>query len=326
MSWPWFTEAITIAVLSLLVFAVMFGPLERAFAARPGQRAWRAGSGVDLAFFFGQYLLWSALALLVLDQVRGGLGDVVPAGWRRGAGSWPLAVQVAVAVVLGDLLVYGWHRACHAVPVLWRFHAVHHTAESLDWLAAHREHPLDGVTTQLAQNLPAMALGLSLGEVGALVVFRGMWGAFIHSNVRLDVGWLRFALGAPVLHHYHHARDVARTANYANLAPWIDVVFGTYQRPTGPETYALGVAEPAPRGYLALLVWPFDSRLRRSLRASGGSGSGGAEQIGSRGVDQGSGGYRPAANPSRAARRRALPLPPIGSSATVQVAHRRGSL
>jgi sterol desaturase/sphingolipid hydroxylase (fatty acid hydroxylase superfamily) len=261
-------EALVIALVSLVGFAVMFVPLERAFAARAGQRVWRAGSAADLAFFFGQYLVWSALALLVLARVHHGLDGVVPAGWRRAVAAWPLAVQVGAAIVLGDLLVYAWHRACHAVPFLWRFHAVHHTAESLDWLAAHREHPLDGVTTQLAQNLPAMVLALSLREVGALVVIRGAWGVFIHSNVRLDVGWLRFALGAPALHHHHHARDVARTANFANLAPWIDVVFGTYARPTGPERYPLGVAEPAPTGYLALLVWPFRSRAtaRRHLR------------------------------------------------------------
>jgi sterol desaturase/sphingolipid hydroxylase (fatty acid hydroxylase superfamily) len=270
----WLADTLWLAAVSIVVFTIMFGPLQRAFAARPQQRMWRRDSHVDLAFFFGQYLLWSALALLALDRVRDVLVEVVPAAWRHGASSWPLAVQVIAAVVLGDLLVYGWHRACHAVPLLWRFHAVHHTAESLDWLAAHREHPLDGVTTQLAQNLPAMALGLSLGEVGALVVLRGMWAAFIHSNVRLDPGWFRFVLGAPALHHHHHARDVGRVANYANLAPWIDVAFGTYHRPLGPETYALGVPEPAPRGYVALLWWPFAQTWAALRRRADGRGAG----------------------------------------------------
>ncbi len=250
---------LAIAGVSLVLFAVMFVPLVRAFPARAAQRPWRTDSAVDLAFFAGQYLVWSTLALLVLTAVRGQLDHVVPAAWRADAAALPLAAQVAIAIVAGDLLVYGWHRACHAVPLLWRFHAVHHTTTSLDWLAAHREHPLDGVTTQLVQNLPAMILALSLREVGALVVIRGAWGLFIHANLRLDVGWLRFVLGAPALHHYHHARDAA-PANFANLAPWIDVVFGTYHRPTGPETYPLGVPEPAPRGYLALLAWPFATR------------------------------------------------------------------
>lgn len=290
-------ESLTVAAVTLVVFAVMLGPLQKMFAARPQQRAWREDSAVDLAFFFGQYLVWSALALLALHQIHGVLDGAVPRAWRRDAASWPLAVQVGAAVVLGDLLVYGWHRACHAVPLLWRFHAVHHTSARLDWLAAHREHPLDGLTTQLAQNLPAMVLGLSLGEVGALVVLRGVWGAFIHSNVRLDVGWLRFVMGAPALHHDHHGRDEARVMNFANLAPWIDVVFGTYRRPAGVVTGALGLDAPAPRGYLALLVWPF----RRVAKA-------------------------PPVYAVRAARRSALPLPPMGSSASAQVAQRRGSL
>ena len=253
-------DSVAIMLASLAVLALMFVPLERAFNARPGQRSWRAESAVDLAFFVGQYLVWSALALTVLAALRGQLDLVVPATWRTGVATLPLAAQVALAVITGDLLVYAWHRACHAVPLLWRFHAVHHTTESLDWLAAHREHPLDGVTTQLVQNLPAMVLALSLREVGALVVLRGAWATFIHANVQLDVGWLRFVLGAPALHHHHHARGVATTANYANLAPWIDVVFGTYHHPRAPETYPLGVDEPAPRGYLALLAWPFRAR------------------------------------------------------------------
>ncbi|MBE7452363.1 MAG: hypothetical protein HS111_26815 [Kofleriaceae bacterium] len=126
MSWLLATvwASAVVAALSLVVLGVMFGPLERAFAARPAQRPWRTGSGVDLAFFLGQYLLWSALALVVLDAARRARRSG-PGGVAGGRGGAPLAAQVGVAVVAGDLLVYGWHRACHAVPLLWRFHAVH---------------------------------------------------------------------------------------------------------------------------------------------------------------------------------------------------------
>ena len=67
----------------------------------------------------------------------------------------------------------------------------------------------------------------------------------------------------PDLHHFHHAR-VARTRhNFSNLAPWVDIVFGTYFRPRGEETYAMGVTERWPEGYLAQLVHPFVALRRR---------------------------------------------------------------
>lgn len=241
------------AVASFLVLACVFGPLERAHPAR--EQAWlRPGFGVDVCFFFGQYLLFSTLAIVLLGQVHGLVS--APHLVRAAFSSQPFALQVIEAIVLGDVLVYWFHRACHAIPLLWRFHAVHHSTEHLDWLAAHREHPLDGLVTQLCQNLPAMVLGLHLELLGALVVFRGASGIFIHSNVQLSLGWLRYVIGEPALHHWHHAR-VERTAhNFANLAPWLDVVFGTYHRPVGEERYPLGLTEPWPRDYLRQLLRP----------------------------------------------------------------------
>src|SRR5262249_42470844 len=142
--------------------------------------------------------------------------------------SMPIAAQVVVAVVLGDLIVYWFHRACHAFDFLWRFHAVHHSSEHLDWLAAHREHPFDGVATQICMNLPAIALGVPVRHVAGIAVLRGMWAIFVHSNVRVPLGPLRWILGAPELHHWHHAK-VERTAhNFANLAPYLDWIFGTH--------------------------------------------------------------------------------------------------
>jgi sterol desaturase/sphingolipid hydroxylase (fatty acid hydroxylase superfamily) len=62
-------------------------------------------------------------------------------------------------IVLIDFLIYWAHRLQHAVLLLWRFHSIHHSAEHLDWLAAHREHPLDTVYTMGVINLPAFVLG-----------------------------------------------------------------------------------------------------------------------------------------------------------------------
>ena len=102
--------------------------------------------------------------------------------------AWP---QIVAAIALGDWCVYWFHRACHTFAPLWRSHALHHSAAHLDFLAAHREHPFDGVSTQLSVNLPAFVMGSLIHHLAGLLALRGMWAVFIHANVRLPLGPLR---------------------------------------------------------------------------------------------------------------------------------------
>lgn len=240
------------ALWSLLLLIAVFVPLERLFPAR-SQPIFRPALGTDLAFFFGQYLLWNGLSLLVLQLISAHLWSTLPL-------QAPMAIRTVFAVVLGDVLVYFFHRACHASPLLWRFHAVHHSSEHLDFLAAHREHPIDGILTQLAQNLPAIVLGISPRILAALAVFRGLWAIFIHSNTRVPLGPLGYLLGSPQHHHYHHAKGQGRS-NFGNLAPWLDVVCGTHASPPR-EDYPLGIEGQSPLRFWHSLWLPFVSARR----------------------------------------------------------------
>jgi sterol desaturase/sphingolipid hydroxylase (fatty acid hydroxylase superfamily) len=188
------------------------------------------------------------------------LNSVAPASFRHAVASQPWWLQAGEVVLLSDFLIYWGHRLQHRVGFLWRFHAVHHSAEHLDWLAAHREHPLDTIYTVGLINLPAFILGFPLETLAGLIAFRGIWAVYIHSNVRLPIGPLGMLLGAPELHHWHH--DRARDAgNYANLSPLMDILFGTYRCPDHePERF--GLNEPTPRTYVAHLVQPFLPRKR----------------------------------------------------------------
>ena len=262
-------RALLTAIGSLALLALAFGPLERAFPARAGQRVLRPGLGVDLCFFAGQYLLWSGIALSLLLAVRDRLALAALDDLRIWVAARPFWAQIVAAVALGDLAVYWFHRACHTFEPLWRFHAVHHSAEHLDFVAAHREHPFDGIVTQLSVNLPAFVMGFPLHRIAAFLALRGMWAVFIHSNVRLPLGPLRWLLGAPELHHWHHARLAQTRHNFSNLAPWVDVVFGTYHCPEGPETYPLGLTEPFPSSYVAQLVHPLRPRRLPAGEANG---------------------------------------------------------
>lgn len=244
---------------SFAVLAIVFAPLERLFPARPGQSVFRARWLVDLCFFAGQYLFFAAVTAWLLRGVSVWLGahSSTLLALRNQARGLPFWLHAGLSMALGDLLVYWFHRACHEYDFLWRFHAVHHSAEHLDWLAAHREHPLDGIATQLCLNLPGILLGLPFEAMGAIVVIRGFWAVFIHSNIRLPLGPLRYVLGAPEVHHWHHRKAARTIHNFANLAPWADLLFGTYHCPEAPETYPLGMTDPWPKGYLAQLVRPF---------------------------------------------------------------------
>jgi sterol desaturase/sphingolipid hydroxylase (fatty acid hydroxylase superfamily) len=247
--------------LSFFFLVLVFWPLELAFPAKPGQRFFRPAWFTDLCFFLGQYLLWSGLVFAVLSYFASWLNGVVPLGFRQAVGSQPWWLQAVEVVVLSDILIYWGHRLQHRVGFLWRFHSVHHSAEHLDWLAAHREHPLDTIYTVGLINLPAFVLGFPIETLTGLIAFRGIWAIYIHSNVRFPIGPLRMLIGAPELHHWHHDRD-RDAGNYANISPLMDLLFGTYRCPDHePERF--GINEPTPTTYLGYMIRPLLPRRRR---------------------------------------------------------------
>ena len=250
------------ALASLALLAVVFIPLEKAFAAVK-QPILHGATLTDLAFFFGQSLLWSGLTISALRLLITPLGSPL----EPAVASLPWGVQAVGIVLMGDLVVYWAHRLSHRIPLLWRFHRVHHTPTRMDWLAAHREHPIDGLWTQLWLNLPAILVGFPIVTIAGVAAFRGAWGMLIHSNTALRLGPLRYLIGAPRLHHWHHDLHSGGRYNFANLCPLMDLLFGTFHEPD-VEPHAYGTSERTPRGYLGLLIKPMlPARLRRPLHS-----------------------------------------------------------
>lgn len=240
--------------LSFLFMSLVFLPMEKVFPARPGQNIFRPRWIVDLCFFLGQYLFWGGLVLWLLSDFGYWFRDLVPGKITSFFGNMPLWLQMIWVVILSDFLIYWGHRLQHNVEFLWRFHKVHHSAEHLDWLAAHREHPLDSLYTVGLINIPAFALGFPLESLAGFIAFRGIWAIYIHSNVRLPIGPIRKIIGAPELHHWHHDKD-RRAGNYANISPLMDILFGTYTCPDHePEEF--GIEENMPKSYVGQLIEP----------------------------------------------------------------------
>jgi sterol desaturase/sphingolipid hydroxylase (fatty acid hydroxylase superfamily) len=138
----------------------------------------------------------------------------------------------------------------HEVPVLWRFHEIHHSAEEIDWLVNTRVHPVDVVFTRLCGLIPMYLLGLaqptgnSVDMVPVLVALgTTFWGFFVHANIRWRLGWLEYLVSTPAFHHWHHTKDGPEfiNKNYATMLPLVDRCFGTLYLPkkTWPAKYGI---------------------------------------------------------------------------------------
>ena len=228
--------------------------MEKVFPAKEDQKIFRPYWRTDLSYFLGQYLIWGFLVIWMLSYFSFWLDDIVPGNFRQQIKTQSWWLQSIEVVVLSDLVIYWGHRLQHKIGFLWRFHKVHHSAQNLDWLAAHREHPLDSIYTIGLINLPAFIMGFPLETLAGFIAFRGIWAIYIHSNVRLPLGPLRMIIGSPELHHWHH--DLNRKAgNYANISPLMDIIFGTYNCPKHePEKF--GIQETFPQNYLGQLIQP----------------------------------------------------------------------
>ena len=195
---------------------------------------------------------------------------MIPFFWVRRldiAGDLPPTVAVIVAAVIVLFGQYWAHRLTHQVPFLWRFHAVHHSIEHMDWLASARLHPLDQVFTQGSVVVPLYLLGFNGGVFGGVVVFFTLLALFQHANVRLRFPVLRWVINTPEWHHWHHAID--REAINTNFGvPVIDRLFGTAYLPRGTRPSGFGTRERVPPlGYGRQLAYPFTTGARTGVAA-----------------------------------------------------------
>lgn len=244
--------------LKLNFFAfLIFVPVEYLLAARP-QKIFRRGLLTDVAFVL--FNVWPVAAGLLLFSTLAALAAtwIVPASLQRMVGDLPYWVQVPLVVLLADLGIYWSHRMLHAYPILWRIHAVHHSVEDLDWLAAVHHHPLDIIFMKGSSLLPVAALGFSAEATGTYLVLLYWQSLLSHANVRISFGPLRHVLVSPEFHHWHHSSErEARDRNFAAHFAFIDRMFGSLYLPKEQKAQVFGVDHPMPQGYLRLLAYPF---------------------------------------------------------------------
>ena len=226
-------------VLDLLLYTLLFVPLERLWPRHPEQPTFRPEWWTDLAWFFSSALLIQLTTFMVLAPAHS-LSFVAASSVQGALRSLPVVLQFVLIVVIADVVQFQVHRACHRVPWLWRFHAIHHSATAMDWLAGSRLHIVDALLTRALIYLPLFLLGFEPAAIAAYLVFVAAQATFVHANVGWRLGWLERWLTTPRFHHWHHADEPA-DVNFAVHLPVLDRLFGTWHLPPGqwPARYGL---------------------------------------------------------------------------------------
>jgi sterol desaturase/sphingolipid hydroxylase (fatty acid hydroxylase superfamily) len=199
----------------------------------------------------------------------GGLVDAQAPFLRLNAlSSLPPAAHFVVLYVVMDGLFYVAHRALHASPALWCFHAVHHSQQSLTPLTNFRFHAGEVLFRGLVQFVPGLLLGSPVSVWMPVVWLQTSLEALSHADLDWGYGPLGRVLVSPRFHRIHHSAD-PRHANRnfsAGLAVW-DALFGTADRdPARPRAYGAPGAQ-VPESFLRQIPFPFVRWLRNRVRA-----------------------------------------------------------
>ena len=185
---------------------------------------------------------------------------------------WPGWLEIVLAVIAFDCLIYWQHVFSHRIPVLWRLHRVHHSDRDIDVSTAIRFHPIEIALSMLLKIGAVYVLGPSAIAVILFEMILNGCALFNHSNIGLGRSdrWLRWLVVTPDMHRVHHSVITRETdANFGFNLPWWDRLFGTYvdQPEKGHEGMTVGLDEfqdERPWRFGWSLLLPFLNREGRS--------------------------------------------------------------
>lgn len=249
-------------ILDLLGSALGFIVLEKLLPMRGSQPVFRAEWLTDVVHFAINHFLIGLALFLINFFVHRLFGELVHAPLQAAVQALPWAVEMLLCVLVADLAQYAIHRAYHQLPFLWRFHAIHHSTKTLDWLAGSRQHFLETVLTRTVVLGSLFVFGFSRGVMDVYILIVGVQAVLNHSNVKLPWGPLKHVLVTPEFHHWHHSSErLALDRNYAVHFSFIDRVLGTAVKSDRalPEKYGV-LGEYMPEGFLRQQAFPFTWR------------------------------------------------------------------
>ena len=264
-----FWQSIQVLILSAVFFGLL-ALLVKGKEAIEGTKRARHETSVNLRLYLLDALLFGPVVVVVVQVIRWSVSGsplelISPQSWN----SLPVALTGIAAVFFGDFISYWRHRLEHT-RTLWPSHAIHHSDTEMTWLTINRFHPINRLTTMSVDIAFLAVLGFPQWALVANVMVRHFYGEFIHADFPWTYGPLGRVFVSPVMHRWHHARDVDGSgSNFATVFSVFDQAFGTYYAP-GLCNVPLGVNDDMGKGATGQLLYPFvawSRRLAKRLRS-----------------------------------------------------------
>ncbi len=135
----------------------------------------------------------------------------------------------SIALLLSEFCYYWLHRLSHTVPLLWRFHFIHHVTKRVYWANSGRFHLIDAILGSAAYLLPLVLFGFPQEIVALVLIFSGVTGFLEHVNINFKAGFLNYLFNTAELHRWHHSEKEDESNNNFGKALIIwDILFGTF--------------------------------------------------------------------------------------------------
>jgi sterol desaturase/sphingolipid hydroxylase (fatty acid hydroxylase superfamily) len=255
-------DALRLAAAALAISVLAFGFIALVVKGREAfDAATRAIAEVrlNLAFYFFDALFVAPLLGVMIAVMRALISDnslmiVSESVWQTVG----LPVTFVAVLFIGDFISYWRHRVEHT-RWFWPAHVIHHSDTDMTWLTLSRFHPINRITTAAIDVSLLAVLGFPTWALVANNLVRHYYGEFIHADLPWMYGRFAGVFVSPVMHRWHHARDVTGTgSNFATVFSVFDRGFRTYYVP-GLCNVPLGVTDDQypGKGLIRHLLHPF---------------------------------------------------------------------
>ena len=216
--------------IQLIVGLVAIFALERKYPAQPNVPLFSPAVAMDALYTFIVQPLTVVLLVLMSEPLSTFLAD--NAGWLvvDTTRNLPLPVALVAGLVITDFFVWLAHVLKHKIPLLWRFHVIHHSQTQINMFTSNRIHPVEHIQDLAIQTLPYFILFPSLTSnwksFMLLNVAYAWQQRFQHSNIATNLGPLRYIIVTPQSHRIHHSLiEEHWNSNYGSVFTW-DRLFG----------------------------------------------------------------------------------------------------